>query len=143
VKGSILIVVSFLIVGYVPVLVAADEKISNNQRIAADVLPLPESLRETATVVSYEPDQKMVTLRKGSNGMVCTADRPGDDVFYVNCFHESIFPLLNRVREISMAQPPGSPKSRAAASLALEEEIKAGKWKAPTSRQSDSKCGVR
>jgi len=69
-----------------------------SQQIAAAVLPLPEILREHATVLGYGPDLSLVTLRQGSNGMVCTASRPGDDEFDVRCYHESFMPLVRRLR---------------------------------------------
>jgi hypothetical protein len=70
------------------------------QQIAAAVLPLPAVLREHATVVGYAPDMSLVTLRKGSNGMVCTATRPGDDEFDVRCYQESFMPVVRRLREL-------------------------------------------
>lgn len=70
------------------------------QQVAAAVLPLPPVLREHATVLGYAPDMSMVTLRKGSNGMVCTATRPGDDEFDVRCYQESFMPVVRRLREL-------------------------------------------
>jgi hypothetical protein len=58
-----------------------------SQQIAAAVLPLPAVMREHATVLGYAPDLSLVTLRQGSNGMVCTASRPGADEFDVRCYH--------------------------------------------------------
>jgi len=46
-----------------------------SQQIAAAVLPLPEVMREHATVIGYAPDLSPVSLRRGSNGMVCTSFR--------------------------------------------------------------------
>jgi len=51
-------------------------------------------------VVGYAPDMSLVTLRKGSNGMVCTATRPGDDEFDVRCYQESFMPVVRRLREL-------------------------------------------
>jgi hypothetical protein len=70
------------------------------QQTAAAVLPLPPVLREHATVVGYAPDMSLITLRKGSNGMVCTATRPGDDEFDVRCYQESFMPVVRRLREL-------------------------------------------
>ena len=73
---------------------------SASQQIAAAVLPLPEVMREHATVLGYAPDLSLVTLRQGSNGMVCTASRPGDGEFDVRCYHESFMPVVRRMRAL-------------------------------------------
>src|SRR5580704_18189988 len=73
---------------------------SASQQIAAAVLPLPEVMREHATVLGYAPDLSLVTLREGTNGMVCTASRPGDAEFDVRCYHESFMPAVRRMREL-------------------------------------------
>ena len=72
-----------------------------SQQIASAVLPLPEVMREYATVLGYAPDLSLVTLRRGSNGMVCTASRPGQSEFDVRCYHESFMPLVRRLRELN------------------------------------------
>jgi hypothetical protein len=78
---------------------------SAGQQIAAAVLPLPEVLREHATVLGYAPDLSLVTLREGSNGMVCTASRPGDAEFDVRCYHQSFMPVVRRMRECATCTP--------------------------------------
>ena len=70
------------------------------QQVAAAVLPLPPVMREHATVIGYAPDLSLVTLRQGSNGMVCTATHPGDDDFDVRCYHESFMPVVRRMRDL-------------------------------------------
>jgi hypothetical protein len=71
-----------------------------SQQIAAAVLPLPEVMRANATVLGYAPDLSLLTLRKGSNGMVCMAPRPGDADFDVRCYHESFIAVVRRLREL-------------------------------------------
>ncbi len=73
---------------------------SASQQIAAAVLPLPEVMREHATVLGYAPDLSLVTLREGTNGMVCTASRPADAEFDVRCYHESFMPVVRRMRDL-------------------------------------------
>ena len=73
---------------------------SASQQIAAAVLPLPEVMREHATVLGYAGDLSLVTLRKGTNGMVCTASRPSDPEFDVRCYHESFMPIVRRMRDL-------------------------------------------
>jgi hypothetical protein len=70
------------------------------QQIAAAVLPLPPVLQAQATVLGYASDLKLVTLRRGTNGMVCTATRPGGEDFDVRCYHESFMPVVSRLREL-------------------------------------------
>src|SRR5262249_54993062 len=45
----------------------------STQTIAAAVLPLPETLRNSATVVRLNDSSQPEVLRKGTNGMVCIA----------------------------------------------------------------------
>jgi hypothetical protein len=73
---------------------------SGSQQIAAAVLPLPEVMREHATVLGYAPDLSLVILREGTNGMVCTASRPGDAEFDVRCYHQSFMPVVRRMRDL-------------------------------------------
>ena len=71
-----------------------------SQQIAAAVLPLPDALRAQATVIGYAPDLGLITIRAGTNGMVCTATRPGDQNFDVRCYQESFMPIVRRMREL-------------------------------------------
>jgi hypothetical protein len=71
-----------------------------SQQIAAAVLPLPEAFRAQATVIGYAPDMQQITLRPGTNGMVCTATRPGDQDFDVRCYQESFMPIVRRLRQL-------------------------------------------
>jgi hypothetical protein len=53
--------------------------------LAASVLPLPEALRAGAGVRVVAPSGVSI-LRPSANGLMCTADRPGDDIFDVRCY---------------------------------------------------------
>ncbi len=53
--------------------------------LAASVLPLPTALRDGAGVRLVSPAGVSI-LRPSSNGLMCTADRPGDAVFDVRCY---------------------------------------------------------
>jgi hypothetical protein len=70
------------------------------QQVASGVLPLPESLRDGATVLGYREPGKLVELRKGSNGMMCLADDPEAPAFHVACYQESMEPFMARGREL-------------------------------------------
>jgi hypothetical protein len=96
------------------------------EQVAAAVLPLPPVMRDHATVIGYAPDLSLVTLRQGSNGMVCTATRPGDDDFDVRCYHESFMAVVRRMRELVSQGKQGDEIYRT-----LDAEIKAGKLTIP------------
>jgi hypothetical protein len=97
-----------------------------SQQIAAAVLPLPPNMREQAAVLGYAPDRSLVTLRQGSNGMVCTAGPPGSTDFDVRCYHESFMPLIRRVRELRVGDMKEDEITRT-----IDTEVKARKLTLP------------
>lgn len=70
------------------------------QQVAAAVLALPEGMRAGATVLGYRTAGKLVTLRQGTNGMICLADDPSDDRFHVACYAASMDPFMARGRAL-------------------------------------------
>ena len=70
-------------------------------QIAAAVTAAPPDLRDAAAVRGYAPDGAVVLLRRGTNGLTCLADAPGDDRFQVACYHESLEPYMARGRELT------------------------------------------
>jgi hypothetical protein len=90
-----------------PTLAQKPEVPPASQQVAAAVLPLPDALRAQATVIGYAPDFRLITLRAGTNGMVCTATRPGDQDFDVRCYQESFMPIVRRMRELYGQGLPG------------------------------------
>lgn len=97
---SHVVLLSILAFVCLPTLAQKPEVPPASQQIAAAVLPLPKALRAQATVVGYAPDFGLITLRAGTNGMVCTATRPGDQNFDVRCYQESFMPIVLRLREL-------------------------------------------
>ena len=69
-------------------------------QIAGALAAAPEDRREGATVLGYSPAGELVTLREGSNEIVCLADKPGDERFHVACYHQSLEPYMQRGREL-------------------------------------------
>lgn len=69
-------------------------------QIAAAVSPLPENLRAGARVLGYDESGKFVTLRRGTNDMVCIADDPSGKQFHVACYHRSLEGFMARGREL-------------------------------------------
>jgi hypothetical protein len=70
------------------------------QQIASAALPLPESLREGATVLGYRVPGELVELRKGANGLICLADDPNAASFHVACYQEGMEPFMARGRAL-------------------------------------------
>lgn len=73
-----------------------------DEQIAAAVAPAPEDMQEEATVLGYDTEApgELVTLREGTNELICLADDPEDDRFHVACYHESLEPFMERGREL-------------------------------------------
>ena len=78
----------------------AAEVSSPETQIAAAVLAAPEERRADATVLGYDTQNALVTLRKGSNDLICLADKPGDELFSVACYHKDLEPFMARGREL-------------------------------------------
>ena len=64
------------------------------------VLAAPPSLREGAEVRGWTAEDRLVTLREGSNGLICLADRPGDEQLAVACYHAGLEPFMERGRQL-------------------------------------------
>lgn len=69
-------------------------------QITQAVLPLPEDMRDSASVLGYSTDGKLVSLRKGSGAMICLANNPRFERFHVACYHKSLEPFMARGREL-------------------------------------------
>ncbi|MFQ5349910.1 MAG: hypothetical protein ACE5EG_05650 [Thermoanaerobaculia bacterium] len=79
---------------------AAAQRAGPGLQIAGALSAAPEDRREGATVLGYSPAGELVTLRAGTNELLCLADRPGDDRFHVACYHRSLEPYMRRGREL-------------------------------------------
>lgn len=73
---------------------------STEEQITQAVLPLPNDLRESATVLGYASDGKFVTLRNGAGAMICLANNPQGPRFHVACYHKTMEPFMARGREL-------------------------------------------
>jgi hypothetical protein len=96
------------------------------KKIAAALLPLPLNLREGAGVRGYDRDLKLITLRASRNGIICTGLRPDDEEFDVRCYHESLLPVVDRMRELDRQ---GLERNKIYD--IVEAEIRSGKLKLP------------
>lgn len=73
---------------------------TSERQIAAAVSPLPEPLQKGAKVLGYDESGKLVTLRPGTNEMICLADNPTTERFHVACYHKSLDAFMSRGREL-------------------------------------------
>lgn len=97
------------------------------EQIAASILAAPEELRAGAAVLGYDAQGKLVTLRKGSNELVCLADDPKDNRFSVACYHKDLDPFMARGRELAAQGITGGDRN----AQHRWKEIEEGKLKMP------------
>ena len=71
-----------------------------DEQIAGAVLPAPEESRGGAHVYGYDTNGELVTLREGTNDLICLADKPGDERFHAACYHTSLEPYMARGRAL-------------------------------------------
>ncbi len=71
-----------------------------SQQIDGAVHAAPAEMRPGATVLGYDVQGDLITLRSGGNGLVCLADDPASEGFEVACYHESLEPYMARGREL-------------------------------------------
>jgi hypothetical protein len=69
-------------------------------RIAQAVSPAPSTLRAGATVLGADSSGKWVTLRQGTNDLICLADNPHQKNFHVSCYFKALEPFMARGREL-------------------------------------------
>lgn len=82
------------------------------EQIAAAVQAAPKDRRDGATVLGYNPEGKLVTLRAGTNDMVCLADDPKVDGLSVACYHKDLEPFMARGRELDASGTKGQDRHK-------------------------------
>lgn len=81
--------------------VAAQSDIpSTEEQIMAAVSPAPADMKDGATVLGYDQNGELITLREGSNELICLADDPNVDRFHVACYFKELEPFMVRGREL-------------------------------------------
>ncbi|MBX0335416.1 hypothetical protein K3G39_19450 [Pontibacter sp. HSC-14F20] len=73
---------------------------SAENQIKTAVMAAPAEMREGATVLGYNQKGEVVTLRKGTNELICLADDPNQAGFSVSCYHRDLEPFMSRGREL-------------------------------------------
>jgi len=76
------------------------QNLSSKDQIASAVLASTEVQRDGATVFGYDESGKFITLRKGSNELICLADDPAKKGFSVACYHKDLDPMMARGRAL-------------------------------------------
>jgi hypothetical protein len=72
-----------------------------DHQIAGAVLAAPEEMRAGATVLGFNENYEVITLRKGTNELVCLASDPRRNNFNVACYHRDLDPFMARGRELT------------------------------------------
>jgi len=97
-------------------------------QIAAAVTPLPEEMRAGATVLGYTATGKpIVTLREGTNDMICLLPDPSSSQFHAACYHKAMEPFMARGRELRAGGVSGGQVD-----TVRFAEVRAGKLNMPT-----------
>lgn len=99
---------------------------STEQRISDAIMPLPEELREGATVVSVNKSGSRSVRREGTNHMICREDDPSVAGYFVSCHPKSLDAYFLRDEELA-AEGKNSDERRAI----IAEEIKSDKLEWP------------
>ena len=102
------------------------QSLPREQQITSAVLPLPQGMREGATVLGYNTEGKLVSLRSGKGDMICLADDPAQERFHVACYHRSLEPFMARGRAL---RAKGTKRDQI--DTLRYSEIRSGKLKMP------------
>lgn len=105
---------------------AQDNIPNKEEQINAAVQAAPEEERAGATVLGYTSAGELVTLREGTNMLICLADDPDRQGFSAACYHKDLEPFMARGRELR-----AEGKSAGEVFEIREEEAKSGKLKMP------------
>ena len=99
---------------------------SEDIQIKTALMAAPEEKREGATVLGFDEKGNFVTLKKGTNDMICLADDPKSNGFNVSCYHNTLEPFMARGRQLK-----AEGKSAKEIFDIREAEAKSGKLKMP------------
>lgn len=106
-------------------LLAFETRSQTVENIETAVWPLPLNLRNDASIMTYNPDGTLRSLRLGKNGFFCIPDNPNDDRFSVECHPQSLRAYLERRRQLLDTE------NRALRDSLLTREIQEGKLELP------------
>lgn len=104
------------------------QNLSTKDQISSAVMAATEVQREGATVMGYDASGKFITLRKGTNELICLADNPNQKGFSVVCYHKDLDPMMARGRALKAED-----KNSGEIDKIRAEEAASGKLKMPKS----------
>ncbi len=108
-------------------IVAHGQEIASAEvQIAQALLAAPEAQREGAAVLGYDESGQLVTLREGTNELICLARDPQSKGFSVACYHKELDSFMARGRALK-----AEGKEFQEIFDIREEEVKAGKLEIP------------
>jgi hypothetical protein len=81
-------------------------------QIAQALQAAPDDLREGAAVLGFDASGRLVTLREGTNELICRASDPGAERWEAACYHVSLEPWMARGRELRAQGVTGSEANR-------------------------------
>ena len=93
--------ITLLTIMLVPALAGAADVPNLDAQIAGAVQAAPADRRDGAEVLGFDADGKLVTIREGSNDLICLADDPQQDGFNVACYQKDLEPYMARGRELT------------------------------------------
>lgn len=88
-------------------------RLSPDDQVRLAVQAAPADMREGATVQGFDASGAFVTLRKGSNDLICMAPNPAADGFEVSCHHAGLEAFFARGRELSEQGITGNDRVKA------------------------------
>ena len=80
-------------------------------QIASAILAAPDELRAGAAVLGYNAEGTLVTLRQGSNELICLASDPAKSSFSVACYHKDLEPYMARGRQLLAQKVTGKERN--------------------------------
>ncbi len=105
----------------------AQDQVPNREiQIATAVMAAPEEDRAGASVMGYDAEGKLVSLREGTNSLICVADNPNRERFQCVCYHKDLQEFMNRGNELR-----AEGKTAQEIFDIREQEAKAGTLKMP------------
>ena len=97
-----------------------------DMQIRLAVQAAPPALQAAAPVQGYDADGAFVTLREGTNEMICMAPNPTSERFEVSCHHSDLEAFFARGRELNAQGITGNARTQA-----RWDEIEAGTLSVP------------
>ena len=73
---------------------------NKDEQIAGALQAAPEDDRDQATVLGYDELGNLVTLKEGTNNLICIADNPNQAGFNSACYHKDLEPFMARGRDL-------------------------------------------